>query len=516
MNCTLTAVSEALSSATASVQVTVLAQSVTLSSISLVPRNMTIAAGATQQFTATGTYSDGSTQDLTTKVNWVSSAPAYATISNTTGTIGLATGVAAGITTISASLGGLSATANLTVTGGSATVVALSTGFGGSACALSTDGTAKCWGPDLDGQLGDGNTNAIASTPVSATTVSATNPAKGISTNASTCAVLTDGSIQCWGYNGAGTLGNNSTTNSLTAVMTYSNSASNPAKQVSVSVYASCAVFHDGTAACWGNYGGNPAAPLLGNGSGAGTTGTTAYSLIPVPVNNITATTPATTATAISVGSSSACALMADTTVQCWGSNNHGELGTGAAGPDNCSSLPCSTVPVAVANLSNVTMISVGGLADVVCAVKSDGTVWCWGSNLYSQLGTGSSAVYVSSPVQITGLATRATAVSVGYSSVCVLLTDGTVQCWGNNQDGQVGNGITINSLPPPPPVTAPATVSNITTTNPATAISVNENAACALLQDGTVWCWGYAASGSLGNGETTTPESVPVQVIDP
>jgi alpha-tubulin suppressor-like RCC1 family protein len=96
----------------------------------------------------------------------------------------------------------------------------------------------------------------------------------------------------------------------------------------------------------------------------------------------------------------------------------------------------------------------------------------------------------------------------VGYSSVCALLATGTVQCWGNNQDGQMGNATTVS------PQTSPVTVSNITAANPATAISVNENSACALLQDGTVQCWGYAANGSLGNGETTPIQTVPVPVI--
>lgn len=498
--CTLTATSAASASATASVTVTVTAP-VTLVSISLAPLNMSIAAGATQQFTATGHYSDASTKDLTSQVIWASSQVAFATISSVTGTNGLATAVAAGTTVISATLGPVSATTNLTVTAGSTTVVALSTGMAGAQCALLSNGTTKCWGPDSFGELGDGNSTSVVATPVSATTVSAANPAKAISMGQATCAALTDGTIQCWGYNGAGVLGNGTTTNSPTAVTTYSNSANNPARQVSVGIYSACAVFHDGTAECWGNDGGNPAAPLLGNG----TMGSTAYSLTPVTVSNITGTSPATTATAISVGNASACALMADTSVQCWGSNNHGELGTGSTGPQSCSSLPCSTVPVAVSGLSKVTTISVGGLVDVVCAVKSDGTVWCWGSNFYSQLGNGSTAVYVSSPVQISGI-TNATTVSVGYSSVCVLLATGTVECWGNDQDGQMGNGTTSTTAQ-----TSPMPVSNITT---ATAISVNENSACALLADGTVQCWGSAANGSLGTG-TATDELVPVPVID-
>jgi alpha-tubulin suppressor-like RCC1 family protein len=494
--CTLTATSAASASATASVTVTVTAP-VTLVAISLAPLNMSIAAGATQQFTATGHYSDASTKDLTTQVIWASSQVMFATISSVTGTDGLATGVAAGTTVISATLGPVSATTNLAVTAGSTTVVALSTGMAGPQCALLSNGTTKCWGPDSNGELGDGNPNyTIVSTPVLATTVSQTNPAKAISMGASTCAALTDGTVQCWGYNGSGNLGNGTSTNSLTAVTTYSNSANNPALQVSAGLYTGCAVFHDGTAECWGNIGGNPAAPLLGNSLNA------AGSLTPVPVSM---TNPAT---AISIGSSSACALMADKTVQCWGSNTQGELGTGSlTGPATCDTHPCSPIPVPVTGLSNVTMVSVGGLADVACAVSA-GTVWCWGSNMYSQLGQPATVTQLATPVQISGIST-AVAVSVGYSSVCALLTGGTVQCWGNGVDGQMGNGTNSSSQ------ISPVTVSNITAANPATAISVNDNSACALLQDGTVQCWGYAFNGSLGSGEANMDELVPVPVID-
>jgi alpha-tubulin suppressor-like RCC1 family protein len=495
--CTLTATSVASKTATASVVVTVQAQGATLTSITLAPADMTIAAGATQQFTATGNYSDQSTQNLTTQVIWTSSQLAVATISQTAGTDGLARGVAAGTTEISATLGNVSSETNLTVTSASTTVTALSTGFAGDICALLSNGTVKCWGPDNVGSLGDGNPNyTIVSTPVSATTVSETNPAKGISMGDATCAALTDGTIQCWGYNGFGNLGNDTTTNSLAAVVTYSNSANNPAQQVSAGLYSACAVFHDGTGECWGNVGGNPAAPLLGNSLNA------AGSLSPVPLSI------ANPATAISVGNASACVLMADTTVQCWGSNTQGELGTGSfTGPETCDTHACSPIPVPVTGLKNVTMISVGGLADVACAVSA-GAVWCWGSNMYSQLGQPATVTQLASPVQISGIST-AVAVSVGYSSVCALLADGTVQCWGNNVDGQMGNGTTSS------PQTSPVTVSNITATNPATAISVNENSACALLRDGTVECWGYAYDGSLGSGEANTDELVPVPVID-
>lgn len=87
----------------------------TLALITVSPAVQTISAGATQQFTATGTYSDSTTKNITALVTWTSTAGAFATISDATGSKGLASGVAAGVTTITASLGQLSGTATLTV-----------------------------------------------------------------------------------------------------------------------------------------------------------------------------------------------------------------------------------------------------------------------------------------------------------------------------------------------------------------------------------------------------------------
>lgn len=506
LTCTLTATSLASTTAMASVMVTIGAQGATLTSIGLAPVNMTIAAGANQQFTATGIYSDGTTQNLTTEVTWASSDPSFATISTVAGTIGLATGVAAGTTTISASLGPVSAQTNLTVSAAAPTVAALSQGWGSDVCALLSNGTARCWGYDQTGSLGDDPSSSPVDvpTPVVAATVSAANPAKQMSMGIATCDVLTDGSIQCWGSNSAGALGNGTTTDSETAVTTYSN-LTNPAKQVSVGSFSACGLFHDGTAACWGAASlSSPTLGLLGDGNQGG-------SMTSIPVSGIT---PANPATSISVGAFSACASLQDGTAQCWGDNAEGELGTGSlTGPDTCRSggvaRACSTVPFTVTGLSSVTMVSVGA-ESAACAVAS-GNVWCWGSNFYFQLGNGSSAPQSASPVQITGLPKPAAAVSVGGSSVCALLNDGTIWCWGDNEYGQMGNGTTGNSQGGPGQ-TSPVQVSNI---NTATAISVNSTSACALLQDGTVQCWGDNSVGEIGDGKSgTTPVLSPVPVI--
>jgi len=496
--CAVTATS-AVSPNSASVTVNVTAATVTLSSISLLPSAPTIAVGTAQQFMATGTYSDQSTKDLTTQVTWSSANTAVATISTLSGSNGLTTALAAGTSTISATLAGVTGRTQLTVQAASHDVVALSTGFAPVMCAQLSDATAKCWGFDLFGNLGDGRSGASVDavpSPVLAINLTATNPAKGISAGMSTCAVLTDGTIQCWGANNAGTFGNGTTTNSIAPVVAYNNSANNPAEQVSVGAYSACGLFHDGTVQCWGSDYAGVSVGLLGNG-------TVGYSLTPVPVNNITASNPAT---AISVGYDSACALMAGGTVQCWGYNYYGELGTGSfTGPQTCTNSPCSTVPVTVTGISGVTNISVGG-SSAMCAVKSDGTVWCWGSNAYYQLG-GASGPNADVPVQIGGI-TTAKSVSVGGDSACALLADGTVMCWGYDAQGQAGNGAAFaNNL-------TPVAVIDITSANPATAISTNAGSTCALLQDGTVWCWGQNTYGTLGNGTTsTTGSSAPAQV---
>ncbi|HTW75682.1 MAG TPA: Ig-like domain-containing protein, partial [Steroidobacteraceae bacterium] len=492
--CQVIATSVADPSAAASVTVNVTAP-VTLVSIAVLPADATLAVGTTQQFVATGTYSNQTSANLTSQATWVSSNPTVATVGSASGTAGLATAVAAGTATISAEVAGVTGTTQLTVGSGTPTVVALSTGFLNSSCAILSNGNTMCWGWDSEGVLGDGNSVQAVSTPVLATNISASNPATAISMNSATCAVLSDGSIQCWGYNTYGSLGNGSTTSSLTPVITYPNTANNPAIQVSVGEYSACGLFHDGTISCWGSDQSSVEVGALGNG-------TSGYSLTPVLVSNITSANPATQ---ISVGWGAACALLQDQTVDCWGSNYEGDLGDGTStGPDTCSTDgPCSTVPVAVSNLSNVTAISVGG-SNAACALKSDGTVWCWGANAYSQLGESPQSLsQADEPVQISGIST-ATAISVGNTSACALLSNGTVQCWGYILVNEVGGASQYTSQP------TPVTVSNLSS---ATSITVGNGSACALLANGTVQCWGFNGDGNLGDG-TTTDSTTPVQVI--
>src|SRR5689334_3998245 len=142
----------------------------------------------------------------------------------------------------------------------------------------------------------------------------------------------------------------------------------------------------------------------------------------------------------LSAGWNHACALLDDGTVQCWGDNIWGQLGDGT--------FTTRIAPVAVSNLNSVVSIAVGRQHS--CAILgSQGTVRCWGRNDGGQLGNGTSSQSINQPVFVTGLA-NVVALTAGDLHTCAVRVDGTVWCWGDNLEGQLGNGgLTNLSLVP-------------------------------------------------------------------
>ena len=134
---------------------------------------------------------------------------------------------------------------------------------------------------------------------------------------------------------------------------------------------------------------------------------------------------------------------------------------------------------------------------------KSDGTVWAWGLNNKSQLGDGTTTSS-STPVQSgAGVLSSITAVAAGNEHSLALKSDGTVWGWGSNSNGQLGNGVTAGSQPSPVPVSV---LTNVT------AIAAGVNFSLALKGDGSVWAWGYNGSGQLGDN-SIIDRWTPVQV---
>jgi len=192
--------------------------------------------------------------------------------------------------------------------------------------------------------------------------------------------------------------------------------------------------------------------------------------------------------------------LLSDGRVACWGYNNEGELGIGqTSGPDTCGApyVQCSKTPVAVHGIRNAIEIGVGGLSS--CALQSDGRIDCWGGAwLGNGIATGSAT-----PLAVSGV-TDATAIAVGQRTSCALLFGGSIECWGNDEYGYLGNGGPFD-------VTAltPVSVSGITN---AIAISAGGGLTCVLLSGGSINCWGINYFGQLGNG-TITDSLIPVPV---
>src|SRR5947199_3095476 len=160
------------------------------------------------------------------------------------------------------------------------------------------------------------------------------------------------------------------------------------------------------------------------------------------------------------------------------------------------------------------TAVAAGGLH--TCMRLPDGTVQCWGRNNFGQLGNGDGSLTSTSvPVAVRGL-TTATRVGTGDAHTCALLGDGTVQCWGVGDSGQRGDGTFNNISTVPVAVVGMGGAGHLTN---AVAVAARGYHSCALLGDGTVRCWGRNADGQLGDGTVADPatgppgSSTPVQV---
>ena len=197
------------------------------------------------------------------------------------------------------------------------------------------------------------------------------------------------------------------------------------------------------------------------------------YCASPVSVTGISS------ATAISGGRDHMCSLISGGTAKCWGDNYQGQLGNG--------STTDSSSPVSVSNISTATGINAG--EDHTCAVLSDNTVQCWGYGLLGNLGNGSSS-NSNTPVTVSNIST-ATAVAGGEDFNCALLSGGTISCWGNGSYGCFGNGTLGSSAVTNTPV--------INSSVNASSVAAGDDFTCILESGGTIKCFGDNDDGQLG-----------------
>jgi alpha-tubulin suppressor-like RCC1 family protein len=334
------------------------------------------------------------------------------------------------------------------------------------------------------------------------------------------CALLNDGHVACWGDNSSGQLGDGTYTKHFTATEV-------PGLTDAISISAggshTCAVTQTGHVKCWGNnYSGQ-----LGNG-------TKQTGMVPTEIPGLT------DVVAISAGSEHTCAVLRDGGAKCWGKNLNGRVGDGSGKLFIFS-------PVDVAELG-ADIVSISAADEHTCALTGTGNVKCWGRNTEGQLGIGQETNRSKVPVEVININGKATALSTGFSSSCVVTNDGPVECWGwmgsdelsnapvafegldgnakmvatgashvcvvlesggvkcmgENTEGQLGNG-KISDLE------AFVTVQNLP--SDITEIGVSFDSTCALTNSGEIFCWGDNTSGELGIG-TTEDSATPVKVI--
>jgi alpha-tubulin suppressor-like RCC1 family protein len=332
-------------------------------------------------------------------------------------------------------------------------------------CALFTSGRVDCWGYGLDGELGDGLYSESA-TPVVVVGVSGTGALTSVASLGSDgqgiCAVLTSGGVDCWGYGGDGELGNGS----------YADSA------IPVKVKG-----------------------LGGSGTLTGVASLASFRGFP--------------------SSTSYCALLTSGHVDCWGFGPYGQLGNGVFYTTGNEG---SDVPVAVkavggagtlTGVSSLDTMSTGAGVTSYCAVLVTGGADCWGDGTYGQLGDGK--LYTTGnqgsdvPVKVkgtggSGTLTGAASLTDGFLAFCAVLTSGGVDCWGAEDDGQLGNGALSGQTAVP--VKVKSVGGSGTLTGVSSLTTQDTESFCALLTSGRVDCWG-----SQSGGTGSEPSTVPVKV---
>jgi alpha-tubulin suppressor-like RCC1 family protein len=398
----------------------------------------------------------------------------------------------------------------------------LTTGFSHACVTRPIGGRSRCWGSNASGQLGIGSTGTGSDIAVEGQNVSAIGLTAG---QAYTCAVTGEERVLCWGENGSGQLGEQ-TTNDRPSPTAAAIVGGINARGVTAGLKHSCAVRASGGAACWGrNFFGE-----LGDG-------TREPRHVPTPV---AFSTPVAT---IGAGNSHTCASTHTDGVACWGLNSDSQSDPFHDEPLIIPGVTAVTAShpfhAATGGLAHTCFLRVGGGSESVtcqgsdasgqlggepdadrasvafeggvalaigsehsCALRANGTVFCWGLGTSGQLGNGQS-VNRPTPVQVSGI-TDAVAIAAGAFHTCAVLVSGVVRCWGLNDFGQLGDGTTGNrSLPSP--------VQGLVAGD-AVAIAAGRTHTCLRTPTGGVRCWGDNGRGQLGNS-TTADSTSPVTV---
>jgi alpha-tubulin suppressor-like RCC1 family protein len=377
-----------------------------------------------------------------------------------------------------------------------ATMTSVAVGVG-SACALSSDGTAYCWGDNTYGQLGNNslNTSGIPSHVVGPGGTGTLTGITKIAGGQNDFCAVSAGNVYCWGSNSNGQLGNNSVVNSSVPVEVLGPGGTgvlSSVTSVSVGYFATCAVTSAGSAYCWGmNSSGQ-----LGNNSAI-------ESHYPVEVVNTAGASPMTNVTAISAGLFVACAASSGN-VFWWGISSDGVLGNNNGA--STTGVPVQVVGVGDSGyLTGINSVAVGN--EDACAINGSGALYCWGNNGNGQLGQGNTSPSAT-PVGVTGIGSG-NVVSMGSTGdTCVVNTAGSAYCWGSNGNGNLGNDSTTQETTP-----TPVLITVGTSMTGVASISTGGESSCSIVS-GHVYCWGDNTLGECGQGTTGGTQFIAAEVV--
>ncbi|HEX8390949.1 MAG TPA: hypothetical protein VF665_01225 [Longimicrobium sp.] len=352
---------------------------------------------------------------------------------------------------------------------------------GTNSCGLTAEGAAFCWGSNDAGQLGDGTyLNRLTPSPVAMPAGVAFDTL--IAGGDHTCGLTAAGQAYCWGLNVFGEVGDGSSGGIHGVPVAVAQPAGVAFTTLAAGKNHTCALTAGGAAYCWGR-----------NDYGQAGDGSKAHRATPGAVSM-----PANAAfTSITAGRYHTCATSSGGQSYCWGEGGSGQMGNqGYTG---------SLVPTPVLQPAGVGFTRVRAGLDFTCALTSAGQAYCWGTNVRGQLGNNLEydayrpvAVHQAAGVAFTGI-------TAGDEHACGVTTAGQAYCWGFAFYGQLGDGTNPASRPVPGPVTQPAGTAFRTVVSGGGHV-------CAQTVSGATMCWGENRQGQLGDG-TTTRRYAPVYV---